>query len=171
LDDSVNSDDICGNVEELEIDELCSLFTHHTKSSITEKHVIDLIKHYYPEVTMEDDKYLLNTRCKLWNKKQDIIDFIKKYNFVNDNKSNDNKSNDNKSNDNKSNDNKSNDNKSSIQDMYMEEIPINELYQYYCKCKNKFITSKRYFERFIKEESELYIIENNFIKVDSFKNI
>jgi hypothetical protein len=166
LDDSVNSDDICGNVEELEIDELCSLFTHHTKSSITEKHVIDLIKHYYPEVTMEDDKYLLNTRCKLWNKKQDIIDFIKKYNFVNDNKSNDNKSNDNKSND-----NKSNDNKSSIQDMYMEEIPINELYQYYCKCKNKFITSKRYFERFIKEESELYIIENNFIKVDSFKNI
>ena len=168
LDDSYGSDgsggssDICGNVEELEIDELCSLFTHHTKSSITEKHVIDLIKHYYPEVTMEDDKYLLNTRCKLWNKKQDIVDFIKKYNSVYDNKKPHNTLANNGDNENNG------DNNNNI---YSEEIPINELYQYYCKCKNKFITSKRYFERFIKEESELYIVENSFIKVDSFKNI
>lgn len=161
LDDSYGSDgssDICGNVEELEIDELCSLFTHHTKSSITEKHVIDLIKHYYPEVTMEDDKYLLNTRCKLWNKKQDIVDFIKKYNSVYDNKKPHNTL-------------ANNENNGDNNNIYSEEIPINELYQYYCKCKNKFITSKRYFERFIKEESELYIVENSFIKVDSFKNI
>lgn len=158
--------DLCGNVEELEIDELCSLFTHHTKSSITEKHVIDLIKHYYPDVTIEDDKYLLNTRCKLWNKKQEIIDFIKKYNSIYDNKT---KSNSIIDNENMSDYDNSYD--SSNNHIYSEEIPINELYHYYCKCKNKFITSKRYFERFIKEESELYIVENSFIKVDSFKNI
>ena len=169
LDDSYTLDglgDLCGNVEELEIDELCSLFTHHTKSSITEKHVIDLIKHYYPDVTIEDDKYLLNTRCKLWNKKQEIIDFIKKYNSIYDNKT---KSNSIIDNENMSDYDNSYD--SSNNNIYTEEIPINELYHYYCKCKNKFITSKRYFERFIKEESELYIVENSFIKVDSFKNI
>ena len=165
LDDSYGSDgsgDICGNVEELEIDELCSLFTHHTKSNITEKHVIDLVKHYYPDVSIEDDKYLLHTQCKLWNKKQDIVDFIKKYNMNYDNNKKSNTNLDNES---------ASDNDSSNNNMYTEEIPINELYHYYCKCKNKFITSKRYFERFIKEESELYIIDNNFIKVDSFKNI
>ena len=52
-----------------------------------------------------------------------------------------------------------------------DEIPINELYQFYCKGKNKFITSKRYFERFIKEEYELYIVEDSFIKVQSFDNM
>ena len=169
LDDSYTLDglgDLCGNVEELEIDELCSLFTHHTKSSITEKHVIDLIKHYYPDVSIEDDKYLLNTRCKLWNKKQEIIDFIKKYNSIYDNKT---KYNSIIDNENMSDYDNSYD--SSNNNIYSEEISINELYHYYCKCKNKFITSKRYFERFIKEESELYIVENSFIKVDSFKNI
>jgi hypothetical protein len=171
LDDSYSSDgsgDICGNMEELEIDELCSLFTHHTKSSITEKHVIDLIKHYYPDVTMEDDKYLLNTRCKLWNKKQEILDFIKKYKTIYDNKNDSNSTINSTDNliDNGIGIGNGNEN-----NMYSQELPINELYQYYCKCKNKFITSKHYFERFIKEESELYIVENSFIKVDSFKNI
>ena len=125
-----------------------------------------MIKHYYPDVTIEDDKYLLNTRCKLWNKKQEIIDFIKKYNSIYDNKT---KSNSIIDNENMSDYDNSYD--SSNNNIYTEEIPINELYHYYCKCKNKFITSKRYFERFIKEESELYIVENSFIKVDSFKNI
>ncbi len=45
------------------------------------------------------------------------------------------------------------------------------MYQMYCGNKNKFTASKRYFEKFIKEESELYIIEDNFIKVESFGNI
>jgi len=45
------------------------------------------------------------------------------------------------------------------------------MYQVYCGNKNKFTASKRYFERFIKEESALYIIEDNFIKVNSFENI
>ena len=38
------------------------------------------------------------------------------------------------------------------------------------KAKKKFIVSKRYFENFIKEESDLYIVENDFIKVNSFTN-
>ena len=128
--------------EELEIDELCSLFTYHTKTNINEKNILDLIKHYYSDIFIEDDKYLLNTRCKLWNKKEDIIYSLKRYKLI-----------------------------SSDVEMYTEEIPINEIYQIYCGSKNKFTVSKRYFEKFIKEETDLYIIDDNFIKVNSFENI
>jgi hypothetical protein len=142
----VCSNDTDNNNEELEIDELCSLFTYYTKTNINEKSILDLIKHYYPDTYIEDDKYLLHTRCKLWNKKQDILKSLQKY---------------------KANSPSAN---ASVE-IYTEEIPINELYQFYCIGKNKFTVSKRYFEKFIKEESQLYIIEDNFIKVESFSNI
>ena len=129
--------------EELEIDELCSLFTYHTKTNINEKNILDLIKHYYSDIFIEDDKYLLNTRCKLWNKKEDIINALKKYKLIN----------------------------SDVEMYNGEEIPINEIYQIYCGSKNKFTVSKRYFEKFIKEETDLYIVDDNFIKVNSFENI
>lgn len=130
--------------EELEIDELCSLFTHHMKHTMTEKNMLDLIKHYYPDTYIEDDKYLVHTRCNMWDKKQDIIQSLKKYKNVHPDHE-------------------------ILSDI--DEIPINELYQFYCKGKNKFTASKRYFERFIKEESDLYIVEDSFIKVQSFDNI
>ena len=65
--------------EELELDELCSLFSSHCKTNINEKTTLDLIKHYYPDTFIEDDKYLLNIKCKLWDKKNDIIATIQKY--------------------------------------------------------------------------------------------
>jgi hypothetical protein len=130
--------------EELEIDELCSLFTHHMKHTICEKNMLDLIKHYYPDTYIEDDKYLVHARCKLWDKKQDIVQSLTKYKNAHSN----------------------NDEMTGG-----DEIPINELYQFYCKKKSKFIASKRYFEKFIKEEYNLYIVEDNFIKVQSFENM
>ena len=135
--------EMCDDInEEIEIDELCSLFTYHTKTNIDENSILDLIRHYYSDVFIDDDKYLLNTKCKLWNKKEDIINSLKKYKSI-----------------------------TSHTDFYTDEIPITEMYQMYCGNKNKFTASKRYFEKFIKEESELYIIEDNFIKVESFGNI
>lgn len=128
--------------EELETDELCSLFSYHTKINISEKNVLDLIKHYYPDIAIEDDKYILNVKCKIWDKKQEIIDSVKKYN-----------------------------NGDLIIDVHSDEVPMNELYQYYCKQKNRFTASKRYFEKFLKAESQLYITDDNFVKVDSFNNI
>jgi hypothetical protein len=128
--------------EELEIDELCSLFTYHTKNNTSEKNMLDLIKHYYPDTFIENNKYVVGARCNLWDKKQDINSAIKKYKQS-----------------------------KRYQELLASEIPINELYQVYCKGKRKFTVSKRYFENFVKEESELYIVENNFIKVQSFDNI
>lgn len=128
--------------EELEIDELCSLFTYYTKTNISEKNILDLIKHYYADIFIEDDKYLLNISCKLWKKKEDIINSIQKYKLLNEDN-----------------------------EKHPFEVSINDLYHFYCGNKNKFTVSKRYFETFIKEDYDLYIIDNNFIKVNSFENI
>ena len=131
-----------GDGEELELDELCSLYTYHTKTNISEKNMLDLMKHYYPDIYIEDDKYIIGAKCKLWDKKQDIIDALKTYIKFN-----------------------------QTEDSDYDEVPINELYQSYCTSIKRFVASKRYFEKFIKEESELYIVEDNFIKVQSFENI
>lgn len=130
------------NNEELEIDELCSLYSYQYKTNISEKNMFDLIKHYYPDTFIEDDKYILNTNCIIWDKKQDIINSLKKYKSLEPNL-----------------------------DIHSCEVPINELYHFYCGRKNRFTASKRYFEKFIKEKFELSIVEDNFIKVSSFENI
>ena len=104
--------------------------------------MLDLMKHYYPGTFIENDKYLIGAKCNLWDKKKDINSAIKKYKQS-----------------------------KHYQELFADEMPINELYQVYCKSKRKFTVSKRYFENFVKEESELYVVENNFIKVQSFDNI
>lgn len=126
----------------LEIDEICSLFFHSSKCNINEKTVLDLIKHYYPDIVIEDNKYVYNINCTLWDKRKDINQCLKKYKRISPNVN-----------------------------MSSEEISINEIYHMYCEMKFKFIASKQYFEKFIKEESELNIIEDSLIKVKSFENI
>lgn len=65
------------NGNELEIDELHNLFKNYNPNNqMSEEKIIDLIKHYYPDIQIEEDKYLLNISCKLWNKNEDIINFI-----------------------------------------------------------------------------------------------
>jgi hypothetical protein len=61
---------------ELEIDEICNLFKSwagKTVYSINEEMLLDLIQHFYPDVTIEDDKYIQQYTCKLWDKKTEII--------------------------------------------------------------------------------------------------
>ena len=62
---------------ELEIDELQHLFKKHTSNiQLSEKKLLNLIKHYYPDVLIEDNKYLINISCNLWNKHENIKTFI-----------------------------------------------------------------------------------------------
>jgi len=137
-----NMEDSNSDNDVLELDEICSVFSHYSKCNVNEKIILDLIKHYYPDISIEDNKYIYQIKCKLWDKRKDIIDSLKKYKTL-----------------------------TPHVDFYSEEIPINEIYQIYCGSKYKFIASKKYFEKFIKEESELFITEDNFIKVKSFENI
>ena len=33
-------------------------------------------KYYYPDIIIEEDKYILNISCQLWNKREDINKFL-----------------------------------------------------------------------------------------------
>jgi hypothetical protein len=47
---------------------------HKTASNIkiTDQFMCGLVKHFFSDVHIEDDKYLINISSKLWNKKQEI---------------------------------------------------------------------------------------------------
>ena len=70
--------------DELEVDELTVLFTNYMKTrkyshknifgvNITDQFVGGLVKHFFSDVQIEDDKYIMNVSSTMWNKKDDII--------------------------------------------------------------------------------------------------
>jgi hypothetical protein len=48
---------------------------------VTDKMLLGLIKHFYPDIIIEDDKYLIHVGCRssIWNKRGEIEEFVKKY--------------------------------------------------------------------------------------------
>ena len=47
------------------------------------KNLIRLINHYfYPNVEIIDDKYIKNIKCSLWNKENEISDFLNSYKYI-----------------------------------------------------------------------------------------
>jgi hypothetical protein len=65
---------------DLEIGEICNLFKNWSnKNYISEKNMIDLIQHFYNDIVIEDDKYVQQISCKLWNKKNDIMHILDNY--------------------------------------------------------------------------------------------
>jgi ASC-1-like (ASCH) protein len=62
----------------LEIEELCALFKIWSGKplDIKEEVVINLIKHFYIDIVIEE-KFIYGISCSLWNKKEDIILFLK----------------------------------------------------------------------------------------------
>jgi hypothetical protein len=60
---------------DLELDEIAMLFSKYTNNnaSITEKQVADLISYFLPDVEIENDKYVQNYKCLLWDKSEGII--------------------------------------------------------------------------------------------------
>lgn len=112
------------NEIEIEIDEICTLFKNwYGKSSmvVTEELVIDLIQHFYSDIIIEDDKYISQYSCKLWDKKVDIIHSLEEYKFLKKN-----------------------------EEITMPDTLYN-IYQWYCNLyiDKPFIVSKRYFEKFV----------------------
>ena len=75
---------------ELEIDEICVLFKSWTNGikNINEGLVIELIQHFYPDMVIENNKYILNATCKLWDKHAEVVNslnlFKKQYSSIND---------------------------------------------------------------------------------------
>ena len=57
----------------LEVEEICILFKNwlgKNNGNITEENILNLIKHFYPDINIENNKYILSINCSLWDKKK-----------------------------------------------------------------------------------------------------
>ena len=73
--------------DEYEIDEFVTLYKNSDQknsdqknSQISDINMIKMICHYFsPQVEVIDNKYITNIKCNLWNKQDDINDFLNSY--------------------------------------------------------------------------------------------
>ena len=175
-----NENITCSHNEiELEIDELSTLFLNYGNvyhgnqkniQTITDQTILGFIRHFLPDICIEEDKYLMNIGCKLWDKKQEIlhgIDEFKKANLGGNTTTNaslgkgKNKNKDNMTTMNISKDN--NDTNLSVSSS-ATSFPVHTIYDFYCKWgykHNKMVVSKRYFEKFFVDNYSDSLIEKN----------
>ena len=63
---------------DLEVGEILVMYrkwcesNNETSSGINDKHILDLVAYYYPTIEIERDKYISKIRCSLWDKQLDI---------------------------------------------------------------------------------------------------
>ena len=138
---------------EIEIDELCSLFklwskqnSEHlmTNGNISEENIVKILKHFFPTIEIIEDKFVLNVTCSIWNK---INDINNSFAYI----------------------------KEQIQiDQKIALISFDDAYNYYYKyCNNnlfKFIVSKRYFEKYLYYKIADHIVYEKFIEIEWFTN-
>ena len=70
--------------EELEMDELQTLFRHWAREDgaslgTTDPCIAELIRHFYPDVDIADGRVIVNVRCKLWDKQGTVRDAVDLY--------------------------------------------------------------------------------------------
>jgi hypothetical protein len=140
--------------EELEVDELCMLFKNWVKQdieetllssgNISEENVVKILKHFFQNVEIVEDKYVLNISCNIWNKSKDII---KSFEFIKNELQ---------------------------KKEFVALISFDDAYNYYVKFCNsnsyKFIISKRYFEKYLYSRMNDYIVYEKFIETEWLLN-
>ena len=179
----------CNHTEiELEIDELSTLFLNHGNvyhgnqkniQTITDQTILGFIRHFLPDICIEEDKYLMNIGCKLWDKKQEIltgVEEFKRANLIGNGTLGKGK--------NKNKDvgkdgakdvnvvviKKDNDtvemsvSAASAASPASSSFPVHTIYDFYCKWgykHNKMVVSKRYFEKFFVDNYGDNLTEKN----------
>jgi hypothetical protein len=139
---------LCDSEYDLEIEEIMLLFKEWVISQnillnhINESQLIDLITYYYPNVEIEDNKYIHKIICNRWNKKEHIKSALEKLR-----------------------------NEIIASNGSFSNISFYEAYEYYCKKQKtenmkSLIVSKQYFEKYIFENLTNYIIDDAFISAD-----
>ena len=136
---------------ELEIDELSTLFNEYaggatsvaaaaaTAGAASDATLLGILRHFYPDVIIEDDKYILNVGCMIWDKKAEINEYLERFKTQ------------------------------CITHNLSFPQPLYNAYEYYCgKCylaAKRRIISKRYFEKYFVEEYAEYLDENGMITI------
>jgi hypothetical protein len=147
---------------DFEIEEITFLFRKwcdskgETFTNMNDKQIIDLITYYYPTAEIDRDKYICKIRCSLWDKQMDIhialenlkehitSKYYKEYGSI------------------------SNYERTSSP-LNGQNISIYDAYKYYCaffSSQNKPIVNKSYFEKYVFDNLDTYIIESKFIRWD-----
>ena len=54
-------------------------WSNKSTQCMTESFILELIRHYYPNIEIDNDKYVLNTANKLWDKHSEVINAIDAY--------------------------------------------------------------------------------------------
>jgi len=134
---------------EFEIDELSSLFKHWSKlnstqlvanGNISEENILKILKHFYPNIEIIEDKFVLNIYCNMWDKVKDINNSIL---YIKEKIKAENE---------------------------LTLISIDNIYNLYCKfCKSisaKYVVSKRFFEKSLYYKFTDYIVYDKFIKIE-----
>ena len=139
--------------DELEIDELCMLFKLWIQNNsanleeklisngnISEENVLKILKHFFSHVEIIENKYVLNIRCIVWDKNNEIE---KSFHYI----------------------------KTQINNNHsLALISFDDAYNHYYKfCNsqsNKFIVSKRYFEKYLYSKISKYIVYEKFIETN-----
>jgi hypothetical protein len=128
---------------ELEIDELSTLFNEYavaaTGGVASDATLLGILRHFYPDIIIEDDKYILNMGCLLWDKKAEINEYLERFKTQ------------------------------CVSQNLSFPQPLYNAYEYYCgKCylaAKRRIISKRYFEKYFVEEYAEYLDENGMITI------
>ena len=139
---------------ELEIDELSSLFKTWSKQTddslmsngnITEENILKILIHFFPNIEIVEDKYVLNVTSNMWNKMNDIDN---SFEYIKEQIKNDNN---------------------------LTLVSFDDAYNYYYKFCNqhsvKFVVSKRYFEKYLYYKLADYIVYDKFIQPDWVQNV
>lgn len=59
---------------EIEVSELATLFKQWSHTlNITEKQVVNILKHFFPDLEIDQEKYIYKMRSKMWDKQVDIM--------------------------------------------------------------------------------------------------
>ena len=151
------------NELEIEIDELLRLFrkttTRQTKtaeSKMNESLMVELIKHFYPDIEIQEDKYIMNIRCSLWDKRGEVKESLELFrvkervihssNFMLDSPDTD------------------------SSNYYISPSPsciksLYDVYEFYCNANNgnECLVSKKYFEKMARELISDYLDNDGVI--------
>lgn len=145
-----NSIEININIEQYEVDELILLYKSINKNvSINDKDIINIIKYYFSDsetnIQIIDNKYITGIHCSLWNKSQDIKDFLNDHKLIID----------------------------TSQDIISFSDLYNS-YKIYVKAKSSieskiyYTINKNYFESFIRTYLSEYILFETFVSIAWF---
>jgi hypothetical protein len=144
---------------ELEVDELLMLFNKSIKKSATtllhnnasDKMLLGLIRHFYPDVIIEDDKYLIQVGIKseIWNKQKEIEEFNEYYKLL-----------------------KHSQTPQPVNSSSVISHSLYSMYQSYCKYafeKRYNVISKRWFEKYFISKYDMFLIDNAIVSSKWFQ--